>query len=586
MDILLTPFRSVQDWIGDTISGDDSFRGGNGNSIVRIFTFPLRLLWGFAVFMVQAWPTSRNGIAFLRGLPAFAILAFTPFLIWVLSNYSKQISLGPTMGYHEMHVRNDAHGNALLFAKKLVDLKPDSSEYKYLMAEDIDRTGDNAEAIRIMQYIAGGIEIDKVVAASNDDQAGLEETPASGSDTPGKFAAAHVWLAKQLIRKQRTEIFDEARNTLAMDHLIAAVAADPENIRAKVNLVDLYLVRADELEEGSEDYIENLTLARQSLEALTAFENFNRMEQVLAMPTLVEVCVKLGDDVGARRALNEASTKVTRIARLNPEIYEIWFSLVQSAVALKDYERANEFIKTGYQSVKTQDTRRKIMQLASLVYIQNADDFTDTTVEGNFRLRLFALCKAIATNPRDVKIYARLVEYIDTDVNEKERDVWLRNSILDCPIPGVVHIIIGTRELLRGDVVAGKISWDIAQHQFGTTEFVTHRLLSIAVRKDPKFGAGKLLDTALLLFPDQYMLYETRGAIKKGQGLYEEAIEDFEIVVEKMDDLITVHKHLADCYEEVGDAEKAAFHATRVSEILNQVDQKERELYEKVLNDL
>ena len=149
-----------------------------------------------------------------------------------------------------------------------------------------------------------------------------------------------------------------------------------------------------------------------------------------------------------------------------------------------------------------------------------------------------------------------------------------------------MHILIGTRELLRGDVVAGKTSWDIAQHQFGTTEFVTHRLLSVAIKKRPDFGEGDLLNTALLLFPDQYMLYETRGAIKKNTGQIEEAIEDFLIVIEKVPDLITVHKHLKDCYEKLGNEEKAAFHRERVAELLLQVEEDRRELYEKVLDSL
>ncbi len=575
------------------MSGEgSSFRGGQGNPVVGFLTLPFRLLWGFAVFMVQAWTTSRNGIAFLRGLPAFAILVFTPFLLWVFSNYSRQISLGPAMGYHQMHLRNDSPEEALLFSKKLVELRPDSKEYMYMMAEDVDRTGDKAEATRIMQFLAGDTTIDEVAVTPT---SGTEATPDSGEDTgedsnaevePEKFALAHVWLSQQLIRQQRLEGNDETRNKLAMDHLRAAIAVDPGNIRAQVNLVDLYLTRARQLEEGSEESLDNLKLARESLESLTAYENFNRIEQVLAMPQLVDVCVKLGDDVGARRALSNAASKVTRIARLNPEVYEIWFSLVQSAVALKDYERANEFIKTGYQSVKTQDTRRKIMQLASLVYIQNADDFKDISDERNFRLRLYALCKAIATNPRDVKIYDRLVDYIDTESSETEPDVWLRNSVDKCPIPGVVHILIGTRMLLRGDVAGGKTRWKVAQHQFGTTEFVTHRLLSIAIRKEPKFGEGKLLDTALMLFPEQYMLYETRGAIRKGQQRYNEAIADFLIVLEKMPDLITVHKHLKDCYEMIGDTEKSAIHAKRVREILDEVDAKERELYENVLKEL
>jgi len=599
VDILFSPFKAVKDWVGEAVSGDSGIREhGGGFSPVKLLTLPFRLLWGFMVFMVQAWTTSRNGIAFLRGLPAFGILVLTPFLLWLFNNYARQISLGPTLGYHQMHLRNEAFDDAKMFAKKLVQLRPDSKQYKYMLAEDFDRTGDNGEATRIMQYLAGDTDISMAVQTNTSDPAteGVEGVEALGDDEesgeePEQFAQAHVWLSQQLIRQQRVDGYEESRNQLAMDHLRAAIAVNPENVRAQVNLVDLHLTKARsldpetnrqpalDLETQQKLYRENLLLARESLESLTAFQNFNRMEQVLAMPQLVDVCEKLGDNDGARRAL-------TDIARLNPEIYEIWFSLVQCAVTLKDYERANEFIRTGYQNVKTQDTRRKMMQLASLVYIKNADDFADISTEDSYRKRLFALCKAISTNPRDVKIYDRLVDYIDVGLDEERHDVWLRNSILDCPIPGVVHILIGTRELLRGDVVAGKTSWDIAQHQFGTTEFVTHRLLSVAINKRPDFGEGDLLSTALLLFPDQYMLYETSGAIKKNSMQYEAAIIDFEIVLEKVPDLITVHKHLADCYEKIGNKVKAAFHQEKVAELLEKVDSKQRELYEKVLNSL
>jgi len=599
IDILLAPFRAIQEAVRDGLSGEKAFSDGQGNSFTRILTLPIRLLWGFLVFMVQAWTTSRDGIAFLRGLPAFGILIATPFLLWALHNFVNPFSLGPTLGYHSMHLRNKANDNALLFSKKLVELKPESKDFKYRMAEDFARIGDIGEATRIMTHLAGSTEIKGTKPASPDgSEAGDSE--ATATNEPEKFAQAHVWLSQQLIRKQQTDGFDEERNTKAMDHLRAAIDADPDNIRAKVNLVDLYLTRARSMEEGSQPHIDNLKLARESLESLTAFENFSRMEQVLAMPQLINVCVKLGDDAAANRTLGDASAKVVRIARLNPEIYEIWFSLVQCAVALKEYDRAGEFIRAGYQNVKSEETRGRIMQLSSLVHIQNADDFKDTTIEQSYRARLFALCKAIATNPRDVKIYDRLAEYIDVDIDPERRDRWLRNSIRDCPIPGVVHILIGTRELLRGDVKAGETSWDIAQHQFGTTEFVIHRLLSVAIRKQPEYGETNLLSAALLLFPDQYMLYETRGSMKKRKAselseagkkqeateMYLGAIVDFKGVLEKVPDLITVHEHLKDCYEMVGDSANMTIHAERVAELLDQVDEKQRAMYERVLDQL
>ena len=598
--VLMTPFRSVQEWFGDAISGDDSFRDDKGNAAVRLLTLPLRLLWGFAVFMVQAWTTSRNGIAFLRGLPAFGIFAFTPFLIWALDFYDRQISLGPTIGYHQMHQRNEDFDYALMFSKKLVDLRPDDREFKYLMAEDTYRDGDVEKAKDIMNYLAGELEpipgedeaskTDSDVAADDSDSS---DVPAEGTandiEEPEvveeeRFAKAHVWLAQQLIREQQREGGDKEKSEKAMNHLKAAVEVDPDNVLAKVNLIDLYLTRAQNAQEGTEEETENLRLAKDAMVKLTNYESFSSIYQILAMPKLINVCKKLGEEAEAKRALNDATAKVTRIARQFPDVFEIWSSLVQSAIALPDYPLAEDFIREGLQSVKTEENQRKILQLASLAYMQQADDFKDVSTESAFCGRLFALCTAIKNNPRDVQIYDRMADFIDVELGGTERDVWLRNSIIDCPIPGVVHMIIGTRELIRGDISGGKTSWDIAQHQYAATEYVIHRLLSVAIKKKPKLGDGELLDTALELFPDLYMLHETRGVVLKNKGQYEKAIAEFKYVEERMPSLITVHKHLKDCYEKTNNLEAAQASAAKVEEILDEMETKKREFYENALD--
>jgi len=238
VDILLSPFRAVKDWIGDAISGDDGFRDRDGFSIVKFLTFPLRLLWGFLVFMVQAWTTSRNGIAFLRGLPAFGILAFTPFLVWAFNTYAKQVSLGPTLGYHQMHLRNEAWDDAKMFAKKLVELRPDSKQYKYMLAEDYDRVGDNGEATRIMQYLAGdtnvsditstvdvtGTDTDGTETAEGIEALGDEE---SETEEPEKFAQAHVWLSQQLSRQSEPCRFAHHKSQIAGSRNQSPTGSEP-----------------------------------------------------------------------------------------------------------------------------------------------------------------------------------------------------------------------------------------------------------------------------------------------------------------------------------------------------------------------
>lgn len=389
-------------------------------------------------------------------------------------------------------------------------------------------------------------------------------------------------LALEMLRQLSVDDVAGSRFAESYTLLLAALETGPHNFQRKAKNAELNMLRAHFTQDPILK-IESLEVAQAELESLTAIDKFHHLEHVLAMPKLVEVYVRLGDDDKAKQALEMASSKVMRVAKLNPENYDVWRSLVQCAVAVKDYDRANEFIRTAYQLVKGKETRERIMKLASLVHIQNADDFIEIDNETNFRERLFALCNAIAINPGDVRIYDRLFEYTDIDIDPKRRDVWLRNSILECRIPGVVHILLGIRELRRGDPVAGKTSWDIAQHQFSTTPFVVHRLLSVAMRKDPQFGKGELLETALSRFPDQYLLYETRGLLKKQNQKFEEAIDDFKIVIEKEPGLLAAHQNLSDCYEKIGDLKNMAIHKKRAEEILQSFNETQRKQISNVL---
>ena len=578
---VINPFLAAKDWFADALHGDDSIRTSEGSAIVRFITLPIRLLWAFAVFMVQAWTTSRSGIAFLRGLPAIGGLAFALGGLWLFSTYMKQITLGPTFQYHTMHRTNspDNPEYALMFSKKLVELRPDDLEVKFMMAEDIASTGDIDHATRLMEYLATAT--------------GSEEGQESG------IANAHVWLSRILQREQAISGADPEKTKAALGHLEKAIEQDSENVMAKITLANLYLAESRKAEPESPEYKANLEKARDSLLDLTSRE-FTRLEQVMAMPQLVDIFVKLGDEKAAGRALNNAVGRVATIARLNPEVFEVWLSLVQSAVALKKYDQANEFIREGYQSVQTDETRKKIVRLASLVHLQNADDFVSMNTERSYRMRLFALCRAIQANPRDAAIYQRLLDFVDVefDADKPEREVWLRDSILpridpmtgdkvECPIPGIVHLLIGVRQLAKGDVVQGQKHWRIGQQHFETSEMVIHRLISVASQREKGFPRiGEIVTLAIEFFPDQPMLYETRGAMLKEEGRYSDALSDFEIVLEKLPNLLTVHKHVADCYRQLSQPDKAAYHDQRVREILDQLNAEERELYQQMLEGL
>ena len=590
MDVVTSPFRALQDWVRDALQGDDSIRTGEGSSIVRMLMLPFRLLWGFAVFMVQAWTTSRSGFAFIRALPAMSVMTLAGACIWFFSTFVNA-SFSPTTQYHRMHRANSRENPeyALMFSKKMVDLKPESLQAKFLMAEDYATAGDTEEAVRIMKYLT---EVKTTDYGTGEIRIATDEGENAAGKHADGFPDAHIWMSRYYQRKQIADGMSDELTQASMYHLSKAVEQDSENVLAKISLADLYLAQSRSVEEGSEEYRKSLESARDSLVDLTN-RDFTRIEQVMAMPQLVDIYVKLGDDAGAKRTLNSAVNRVAMIARRNPEVFEIWLSLVQAAVAMKEYEQAQEFIREGYQTVQTRETRLKIVRLSSLVFLQNADDFKLMRNEQEFRLRLFALCNAIKANPRDIGIYQRLVEYIDIDAGQPEREAWLQNSIVGqspedkCPIPGVVHILIGTREIIRGNVVEGQEYWRIGQHEYKTAQLVVHRLIAVAAQSEEGFPhVDEMVSLAIEMFPDQPMLYETRGAIHKKEGRIEDALLDFNVVVERIPDSITVHQHMADCYVALGNEAKAEYHASRVKEILEELDAEQQKVYEQILNDL
>ena len=110
VDALFSPFTAVRDWFADALTGDDSIRdpdGGAMSSVVSVLTLPFRLLFAFAVFMVQAWTTSRKGRAFILGVPAVGVATVCATLFWVSTHYYNRLTVGRTVYNYKKLVRKE-----------------------------------------------------------------------------------------------------------------------------------------------------------------------------------------------------------------------------------------------------------------------------------------------------------------------------------------------------------------------------------------------------------------------------------------------------------------------------------------------
>lgn len=548
--LINSPVRIVSRWMEALSGGHRSGyeERGIGERILAVFTFPFRLLFAFAVFMVHAWTTSRNGYAFVRAMPAIMASLIVFALLWAISfRFEKIIAANNARYRRAVQDFPDNPDYAEMFAEKLVEFRPDDPLYKYNLGVSRERVGNLNSARRIMKQLAP------------DD---------ATKDAPG-YPAAQVWLGRDVAYTKDYKLADNLRNEQAINHYSRALNAEPNNIMALIGLSEIYQNQGD------------LTTASSYLESVVGQE-WTVLAQLQVIPKLINMKQQLGEEELARRLLKSYIERISSISRKFPDVFQVWVILVQCATMLKDYDQAERIINEGYQTAKTAEVRENLVNLLASVQIMKADEIKSIEDQDSYQKRLFALCEAIKTNPRSREAYSRLIEFAAPDTLPEKKAEWLRESVIGCPNPAVIHVILGMQEIKRGDFVQGQKHWRIADQQFELSQYIVNNMIDLAITDKPK-EFGNLLDmltVAMELFPEQAALYQTRGLYYKNQGQFDEAIKDLSYAAEKMPTLISARTLLVQCYQAVGDQANALKVQLEIDKLVSKLDDAEKKLVE------
>ncbi len=95
-----------------------------------------------------------------------------------------------------------------------------------------------------------------------------------------------------------------------------------------------------------------------------------------------------------------------------------------------------------------------------------------------------------------------------------------------------------------------------------------------------------MVSLAIELFPDQSLLYQTRGIYFMKQQQYQDAAVDLEHALEKSPNMVSLHKYLIDCYEELNQPDRVTEHQNAMEGILSQLEFDQRRLVEASLERL
>ena len=600
LQVLLSPITAVQEWFADALGGDDSLKTGDSGftSVFSILTFPFRFLFAIAVFMVQAWSTSRVGRAFVLGLPAVTTVAGCLAILWVSTRYFNAITLGRSVGYYALHTNNpDAPPeNALMFAKKYVGLKPEDPKGLFRLGLALEKSGDSTAAVGVMNMLAPPELPEGFEKPATKNAIDKEE------DKIGDFFPAHLWLSNFYQRQISDGGFSPEVASLADKHLTRAAENSPENRELAISRASLFELRSIHVKDKPDEYIAQLRNLESSLTAAVR-PPLQTILQVAQIPKLIQTKRKLAeldDSVNfeqAKKQFGELFDDLLELGRKNSDGVRLRIinHVVSGYVQLKEYDKAVSIISQSLQSFDATEIKRRLVNNAGVVFLKNAEDNSDLDDQDQYNLRLTSICACLNSSIKERRAYEMLIGIIRHNQIHPEKFEWLQDTMLDTPKPAVNHLLVGCHLIHTGienndqeKVKQGTSHWKIAYKIEAETQLMLSNIIEIGLffESVPIGSIEEMIQQAISMFPDKSLLHRSAGLLLMSRNDLEAAIPNFEAAAATHRFPLMAHLLLKHCHELAGNSFKALNHDKTAKELLSSLPPQQQELIKNHVSDL
>ena len=625
-DLFQAPIDVCRKFFGDLWESDETtkYAESTGQRIVGLVTLPFRLFVGFCSFVLFSWASSRSIRAFLLGVPA--ILGLLGYIGAVLAAdmFRGEIKMIETnlSYYHHNSMNAPEHPEwAEIFGRRLVEENPTVPEYKYLLAESVARKGEVEEAEDLMKSIAP-----------------------VGDQAPG-YGKAHLWLANQLTNQannvaalesatdadienpqsenpqsedpQSTELTKDLEE-LALAHYQSALEALPEMVEPQFHLGRMYEMKARRFPEGSEEHVAELVKARtryrfgayQPIDFRDAFSavieaRVNHHYKIISVASLAKVRMALAKQAPSQYPPEQMKTEImTQVNTLFPGVrrsaaddYRLWRTLILCSMEAEDYERTSEIINAAIKSTENANTQRRLRQYAADAQVIQAKKIKNLIRRPNYAARLRVLCRAVVNNPRNLRAYELLLEYVgepvpvEDPINVPEDYVpvnieWLISEGSGSPYSGVINALAGIHFMDQGKVDRGRKYWEIgSKFDPNTKRYVNFMLQAICLRdrERPFNNIRDMLALAIESFSGMPELYATRAAYSRRQKQFEDAVRDYEAYLRIRPEEVSVLQFAKLCHRELGNEDAVIDYDRRLDEAMTQYNDANRANARKLL---
>ena len=355
-------------------------------------------------------------------------------------------------------------------------------------------------------------------------------------ETGSGYAPAHFWLATDLMARE-TPLSAQEANVLE-HHLRQAMRNPAQELQSRLSLIRLYMLRGE------------------TEKAVAQVEQAAKLQPALLLD-LAQLHAQAGRTVQARRAAVKAAEffKVrTAAAPDQPLNRQAWAA---SLVLQERYEDAISVLGAGL-SLPDPEPIHKTM---AAVYLQwliatTTPDKPDAVRQLEFLERIL---QHDPSNERALMMLGSLA--VAEDESAEQAFDLLNQMLARGAAPGLIHLALGTRAMMKGDLELGLVHLEQALERNARVPEVLNNLAWALAHRDPPDlpRALQLAETAQTL-ANHPETYDTLGTILAKMGRPREAITQLENALRVLPPRAEIHRTLSEQYEQLGNEKLAAEH--------------------------
>jgi tetratricopeptide (TPR) repeat protein len=259
----------------------------------------------------------------------------------------------------------------------------------------------------------------------------------------------------------------------------------------------------------------------------------------------------------ARRLAEGAAEHYRRQLEQQPNVADFRLGWALAEQIAGNHEKAVQVLEAGIGSSNPGPFREAL----ATVYLNWLNLRTQS---GNASLgwQLGLLNRALQHVPRDPRLLTQLAKLALRDWERSdEAYTRLKELVAEGVAPAVVHLVLGTQALKKGELNEAKLHLLLANDRNPNMPVILNNLAWTLVHEDePDLQRALQLAQAAKRMSEHPEIYDTLGTILARMGRHREAIQELETALRAFPARPELHLRLADLYEQLGENELAAIH--------------------------